>query len=125
MKTKILIILGILIAITSCSENDRIAQNIDGNYVGTFEREEIITNVELNLKDNKFSGESDRKNFPAIYFGEFSVRKNELNFENKQPIITTEFDPNLILDGNWNYEFQDDQLTLTNSIGDIYILTKQ
>lgn len=125
MKTKILIILGILIVIASCSENDRIEQNIDGNYVGTFEREEIITNVELNLKDNKFFGESDRINFPAIYFGEFSVRKNELNFENKQPIITTEFDPNLILDGNWNYEIQDDQLVLTNSIGDIYILTKQ
>lgn len=125
MKTKILILFGILIAITGCCENDRIEQNINGNYVGTFERDEIITNVELNFKNNKFSGESDRVNFPAIYFGEFSVRKNELNFENKQPIITTEFDPNLILDGNWNYEIQDNQLVLTNSIGDIYILTKQ
>ena len=125
MKIKVLILLGVLITIFGCSKDDNTEQNIDGKYVGTFERDEIITNVELNLENNEFSGESDRINFPAIYFGEFSVQKNSLNFDNKRQIITTEFDPNLILDGNWDYEIQGNKLTLRNSIGDIYILMKE
>jgi len=125
MKTKILILIGVLITTFACNNDDSMEPKIDGQYIGTFERNEMISNVELNLNNRDFSGESDRINFPAIYFGDFSVQNNSLNFDNKQPIITTEFDPNLILDGSWNYEIQVDKLTLTNSIGDIYILMKK
>ncbi|TVZ26554.1 hypothetical protein JM83_1533 [Gillisia sp. Hel_I_86] len=125
MKLKFLICFGVLIIAFACSKENNSELNIDGKYVGTFERDELITNVQLDLNKNKFSGESDRINFPAIYFGEFSVLNKSLIFDNKRQIITAEFDPNLVLDGSWNYEFQDSKLTLTNSIGDIYILRKE
>ena len=108
----------------ACSEDDNTDINIDGLYVGTFERNNIISNVEISLNSGDFSGESDRINFPAIYFGNFTVQKSSLNFDNEQLIITTEFDPNLILDGEWNYKFENNSLTMTNHIGDIYILTR-
>ncbi len=125
MKTKTLILIGLLITAFSCSNDDNNEVNIDGLYVGTFERNNMISNVEINLNSGNFSGDSDRTNFPAIYFGNFSVQKNSLNFDNEQLIITTEFDPNLILDGQWNYEFENNTLTMTNSIGDIYVLTRE
>ena len=126
MKTKILILFGLLITAFACNNDDDSAEiNIDGLYVGTFERNDIVSNVEINLNSGEFSGTSDRTNFPAIYYGNFSIQKNSLNFNNEQLIITTEFDPNLVLDGLWNYNFDNSVLTMTNSIGDIYILTKE
>ena len=125
MKSKILLLIGILIMIFACDSDDNAELNIDGQYIGTFERNGIVANVELNFNNGGFSGQSDRSNFPAIYFGDFSTNSRFLNFENKQLIITTEFDPNLILDGNWNFENDNNSLTMTNSIGDVYILTKQ
>jgi len=125
MKLKLLICFGVLIITFACSKENNSELIIDGKYVGIFERNELITNVQLDLNKNKFSGESDRINFPAIYFGEFSVLNKSLIFDNKRQIITTEFDPNLILNGSWNYEFQNSKLTMTNSIGDIYILIKE
>jgi len=125
MKPKTLILIGLLVTVFACSDDDKTEINIDGLYVGTFERNNMISNVELNLNDGNFSGQSDGINFPAIYFGNFDVQKNSLNFNNEQLIITTEFDPNLILDGEWNYEFENNSLTMTNSIGDIYILTRE
>jgi len=124
MKPNILILIGILFTTFACT-NDVIKPNIDGQYIGTFERNGMISNVELNLNNGYFSGDSDRKNFPAIYFGDFSVQDNSLNFDNKQLVITTDFDPNLVLDGIWNYEIENNTLNITNSIGDIYILIKE
>jgi len=125
MNPKILILIGILITTFACNSDDNTQINIDGRYVGTFERNEMTSNVEINFSSGDFSGESDRTNFPAIYYGNFSVLNNSLNFDNEQLIITTEFDPNLVLDGVWNYEIKNDTLTITNSIGDIYVLTKE
>jgi hypothetical protein len=125
MKPKILILIGILITTFACNNDDNTQINIEGRYVGTFERNEIISNVEIIFSSGDFSGESDRTNFPAIYYGSFSVQNNSLYFDNEQIIITTEFDPNLVLDGVWNYEIENDTLTMTNSIEDIYILTKE
>ncbi len=125
MKPKILILIGIVITVFACNHDDARETNIDGHYIGTFERNGIISNVELEFNDGDFSGESDRTNFPVIYFGDFSVQNNSLNFDNKQLIITTEFDPDLVLDGVWNYEIENNTLTMTNAIRDIYILIKK
>ncbi len=126
MKSKILILCCLVITTYACNNNDDTTDiNIDGDYVGTFERDNIVSNVELNLTSSEFSGTSDRTNFPAIYFGNFSVQKNAVTFNNEQLIITTEFDPDLVLDGIWNYDVDNGILTMTNSIGDIYILTKE
>jgi hypothetical protein len=125
MRTQIIILIGLLITTFACDYDDYKEPNIDGKYIGTFERNEMISNVELNFDNGDFSGESDRTNFPAIYFGGFSVQKHSLDFDNKQTIITTEFDPDLVLNGKWNYVFDMNKLTMINSIGDIYILTKK
>ncbi|WGH76256.1 hypothetical protein P8625_03565 [Tenacibaculum tangerinum] len=126
MKTKILILIGIIIMAFACNNDDDSTEpNFEGQYIGTFERNGMISKVELNFNKGNFSGESDRINFPAIYFGSFSVQNNTLNFDNKQLIITTEFDPNLVLNGIWKYQINDNTLNMTNSIGDVYILTKE
>ncbi|WP_187696229.1 hypothetical protein, partial [Xanthovirga aplysinae] len=99
--------------------------NIDGKYKGTFEKEGIVANVEVSLHEGNFSGESDKGTFPSIYYGDFSVQNWTINFENKRLVITADITPGLVLNGQWNYQIEDNTLTMTNSIGDIYILNKQ
>lgn len=125
MKPRKLLLIGILILFFACNRDDNAELNIDGQYIGTFERNGIVANVELNFNNGSFSGQSDRPNFPAIFFGKYSTNSRFLKFENRQLFLTTEFDPNLILDGNWNFENNKNSLTMTNSIGDVYILRKQ
>ena len=52
MKAKILILLGLLIVIVGCNNDDNnIQANINGDYVGFFERNGNISNVKLSFKN--------------------------------------------------------------------------
>ncbi len=124
MNVKIFILLIGLIGIISCNNDDNVQPNFDGQYVGTFERNGNMSNVELNLDNGEFSGDSDIVKFPAICNGNYSISNSAIVFEN-QCAWTAEFDWSLILSENWNYSLKNNTLTLTNSIGYVYILTKQ
>jgi hypothetical protein len=128
LKSNLLFFLISLTALISCSEDDTIYSNIEGYYVGTFQRGENTSNVELLLTNNEFSGgvtgtEGFYK-FPAICRGTYSVKSKEIVFSNTC-FWTAEFDWTLILTGNWIFTFKNNTLTLKNSIGDIYRLKKQ
>ena len=124
MKARILILIGVLITAFACNNDDDIQSNIDGEYIGIFERNGNTSNVQLNFNKGTFSGESEIIKFPAICNGNYSISDSSIEFENLCP-WTAEFDWSLIISGSWDYSLADNTLTMTKSNGDKYILTKQ
>ena len=125
MKQNILILIGLMFVILSCNNNDENPQTeINGEYVGIFERGENNSNVELTFNNGIWDGESEIVKFPALCNGTYSNSGNIITFENACP-WTAEFDWTLILGGEWNYSLNGNSLILTNSNGDKYTLTKQ
>ncbi len=125
MKPKILILIGLIFVILSCNNDDENSQTeINGEYVGIFERGENNSNVELTFNNGNWNGESEVTKFPALCNGTYSNSGDVITFENACP-WTAEFDWTLILGGKWNYNLNGNTLILTNTNGDKYTLTKQ
>ena len=124
MKLNKTILTGLLIIAFACNNDDDPHININGTYTGTFERSGVLSNVELDFAENAFTGSSEVNKYPAICNGNYSKTSNEITFSNLC-IWTAEFDWTLILDGNWTFDLNGDNLTLIKSNGDKYILTKQ
>lgn len=53
MKTKVLVLIIGVLSILGCDNND-LKRNIDGQYIGTFQRGLNSSNVELTLDENIF-----------------------------------------------------------------------
>lgn len=123
MKAKLLILLGLLIGLVACNDENA-ATNINGEYIGVFERNGNTAAVELTFSNGTFSGESEFIKFPALCNGTYTTSGNTITFVNSC-IWTAEFDWTLILGGEWDFTFNTDVLTLNKSNGDKYILTKQ
>jgi hypothetical protein len=125
MKPKILILIGLIFVILSCNNDDENPQTeINGEYVGIFERGGNNSNVELTFNNGNWTGESEIVKFPALCNGTYSNSGNVITFENACP-WTAEFDWTLILGGEWNYSLNGNSLILTKTNGDKYTLTKQ
>ena len=124
-KFGLLIVLGIVL-IMSCNKNDdeNSQSEINGEYIGIFERNGNTSNIELNFTNGIYSGQSETEKFPAICNGNYSISNNSIEFENVC-VWTAEFDWTLILDENWNYTIENNILIMTKSNGDKYTLTKQ
>jgi len=124
-KFGLLIVLGIIL-ILSCNKNDdeNSQPEINGEYLGIFERNGNTSNVELNFTNGIYSGESETEKFPAICNGNYSISNNSIEFENVC-VWTAEFDWTLVLGENWNYTMENNILIMTKSNGDKYTLTKQ
>tara|TARA_R110002124_G_scaffold214111_3_gene380152 strand:- start:66 stop:443 length:378 start_codon:yes stop_codon:yes gene_type:complete len=125
MKPKVLILIGLIFVILSCNNDDENPQTeINGEYVGIFERGGNNSSVELTFNNGNWSGESEIVKFPALCNGTYSNSGNVITFENACP-WTAEFDWTLILGGEWNYSLNGNSLILTKTNGDKYTLTKQ
>lgn len=125
MKPKILILIGLIFVILSCNNDDEKPQTeINGEYVGIFERGGNNSNVELTFNNGNWTGESEIVKFPALCNGTYSKSGNVISFENSCP-WTAEFDWTLILGGEWNFSLNGNSLILTKTNGDKYTLTKQ
>lgn len=125
MKPKILILIGLIFVILSCNnDNENSQPEINGEYVGIFERGENSSNVELTFNNGNWNGESETEKFPALCNGNYSISGNLITFENACP-WTAEFDWSLILSDDWNYNLTGNTLVLTKANGDKYTLTKQ
>jgi hypothetical protein len=124
-KFGLILVLGIIL-IMSCNQNDdeNPQPEINGEYIGIFERNGNTSNVELNFTNGIYSGESETEKFSAICNGNYSISNYSIEFENVCP-WTAEFDWTLILSENWNYTFENNTLIMTKSNGDKYTLTKQ
>lgn len=126
MKTKtFMLIMLVLAIITSCHKDDsNFETNINGNYIGTFERGGNIANVEISFNNGTFNGQGDIEKFPALCNGNYSISGSIITFENACP-WTAEFDWSLILSGNWTYSINNNELLLIKENGDKYTLTEQ
>jgi hypothetical protein len=125
MKPSILILIGILITTLACNNDDDNSQpNIDGVYLGTFERNGTTANVDLTFTNGSWTGESEIIKFPALCNGTYSISGNLITFENAC-VWTAEFDWTLILGDEWNFSLNGNTVILTKNSGDKYILTKQ
>ena len=124
-KFRLILVLGIIL-IMSCNQNDdeNPQPEINGEYIGIFERNGNTSNVELNFTNGIYTGESETVKFPAICNGNYSISNNSIEFENVCP-WTADFDWTLILSENWNYTLESNTLIMTKSNGDKYTLTKQ
>jgi hypothetical protein len=124
-KLGLILVLGIVL-IMSCNQNDdeNPQSEINGEYIGIFERNGNTSNVELNFTNGIYSGESETEKFPAICNGNYSISNNSIEFENVCH-WTAEFDWTLILGENWNYTMESNTLIMTKSNGDKYTLIKQ
>jgi hypothetical protein len=109
-----------------CSLKNRCGtrKDIEGQYIVTFQRDDDITSVTLQLNKNKFSGESDKTKFPFICNGIYSISNSIVKFKN-QCVWQGDFNWSLILVDTWEVSTINDTLTMSNSIGDIYRLTKR
>jgi hypothetical protein len=125
MKTKSFLWLTFAITMIACNKDyDKIKTNVDGNYIGVFERAGNTSDVELVFNNGAWIGESEAEKFPALCNGTYSISGNVIAFENAC-VWTSEFDWTLILSGNWNYNMNGKMLVLTKANGDKYTLTKQ
>lgn len=121
MKTRLLLtLLSILSLSNGCSPTDQ--EHLEGTYTGTFERNGVISNVEIRLENGLWSGISDLGYFPALCNGSYSIRGNSINFEN-HCAWTANFDHSLILAEDWTFNLNGNTLVLSRST-DEYVLKK-
>lgn len=130
MKNIVIKFFGICILFllfVSCSNSDN--QNIEpfifsGNFVGTFERNNSTSNVQINFTNNTFTGQSESQLFPALCSGTFETTNSTITFQN-ECVWTANFDWTLIISDEWSYTFSNNTLLLVKANGDKYTLTPQ
>lgn len=113
------LMVGLVCLFSSCGSDQ--PQLLVGNYSGTFTRGNESSNVQLVFENGKFEGSSEVTKFPAICNGTYQVSGNKIEFTNSCA-WTAEFDWSLILAGSWTFLKTNNQLTMTHSNGDQYIL---
>ena len=111
-------------AFFACDNDEETFVNLEGHYVGIFERGEKTSNVELTLNNRAFNGQSEIVNFPALCNGTYTISGNKIAFIN-HCIWTADFDWTLVLGGEWTFILHNDILIMTNSQEDKYTLVKQ
>lgn len=126
MKIKFLSVLFVMAVFASCDPNDTndTPEGLEGSYAGTFKRGDTTTNVNLEIGDLVFTGDSEVEKFPGICNGSYTVAGDSISFQNGC-VWTAEFDWSLILNEKWGYTINGNTLTLTKANGDIYTLTKE
>ncbi len=119
---KLLFFCIVFLTALSCSKSNK--TNVNGTYIGVFERNGVTSNVELTLTNGQFSGQSDQDSYPAICSGAYTVSANTISFENECGFLAN-FDHTLILSDSWSYSYNNNVLILTKANGDEYTLTLQ
>ena len=114
----------ILVELLSCSDKKISKRTIiqDGTYMGQFVRSSPLAryaaaNVTLKIAGDRFSGKSDKPNYPAICEGTFKVSRNSIEFLDECS-WTANFDWTYILKGTFDLNFNDGKLEMTRTIGD-------
>lgn len=125
MKIKIAFLVILVAVVLGCNKDENnIETNINGNFIGTFERSGNISNVEISFNNGAYSGQSDLDRFPALCNGSYLISGSIITFENAC-VWTADFDWTLILKGNWTYSMNNNELILINDNGDKYTLAQE
>jgi hypothetical protein len=132
MKKNIFLLFGILIILSGCTK--QVVNRIpDGTYTGTFIRTSpkaryAPANVSLVISGNRYSGTSDKDNYPAICSGSYLVQGSMLKVKNAC-VFTADVDRSLIFNGDFEYTFDGTKLQIVKKYSlegkyDTYILQK-
>lgn len=131
MRTAVLSLLCLLLALTSCKK-DHADPVSDGDYTGTFRRISLTgtgaaSNVTLHLRGGSYSGSSDNARYPAICVGGWEASEGQLHFWDGC-VFTADFDWTLILEGDFDYSISGSHLKFWKTAGDhtdVYDLKKK
>lgn len=126
------LLLLITVLATSCKKEATLTIP-DGTYTGTFKRvgpaSTLISNVTLTITGNKWEGESQYPNYPALCRGTFKIAgADQIIFENNC-FWTANFDWTLILSKAYQIKREGNTLEIWREYDtqnlDSYVLTKQ
>ena len=118
MKTLWIGLIALVIGISSCEKSKSSNEAIpDGTYFGTFQRTAPgmngeIANVSITLHSGTWLGESDMANYPALCRGTYEIEGNKIKLKN-ECAWTAQFDWSLILAGEYDFVFKEDNLTFS------------
>jgi hypothetical protein len=91
----------------SCDKVDAASVNLYGHYTGIFNRTGMDTaQVSINFRGDKFYGESNKSQYPAICSGDFDLENSTINFDNSCN-WKADFDWSLITSGKYNISMSD------------------
>ncbi len=106
---KIIIAALALSVFWACSKPGSESITLDGRYIGYFQRTGMDSVwVSLLFTGNKFEGNSERAQYPAICAGSFSIEGNKITFTDSCA-WTANFDWSLVLNGTYTIEVLPEQ----------------
>ena len=106
------------LAIKSCNNDDGFNEKLSGEYAGTFTFTSLSGESRSNPVTISFSGENDYQSsrnsdyIPAGGSGTYEKENSTITFTDLN-IWTTNFDPNLILAGEYEYSLNGDSLMIS------------
>ena len=115
-----------LLVVLGCNDDETSAVPpvLEGTYEGTFERDDMRSDVTLTLENGEFSGSSNKDRFPAICNGTYTQQDGQATFADVC-VWTADFDWTLILSGEWDVQTTTDALIMLNENGDKYTLVRK
>jgi hypothetical protein len=109
----------------ACDKTESESSDLYGRYIGIFNRTGMDTaQVSLLFTGNRFEGQSNKQNYPAICRGSFLQDNNSINFTDSCS-WTANFDWSLILSGKFNISFMQGTVRIWKTNGvvtDEYLL---
>ena len=120
MKNNVFVICFLLLSLAfkSCNNDDGINQNLNGEYVGTFTvtflNGESYTNpvTVFFTGENNYDSSGNSDYIPAGGSGTYDIGNSTIIFSDIN-IWTANFDPNLILAGEYEYSLIEKALTIS------------
>ena len=122
---RLLCFLGLVLLIVGCEKVESGSQSLQGRYTGLFSRTGMDTaQVSLMFEGERFEGQSNKQNYPAVCSGTVDLENNTISFTDACS-WTANFDWSLILSGKYNINFSEGTVRIwkTNgAITDEYLL---
>ena len=104
---KVLVVLGVLVAIYGCDKVKTDAAKLEGTYIGYFHRSgQDTTTVTLHFSGNLYQGQSTSAAYTAIGNGTFDQLAEQINFLDTDK--NSSLDATLLLKGEYNYQTNND-----------------
>ncbi len=102
--------------LVGCEVNDTNYSFEEGNYSGTFiivesDGQTLTGNVNFSFINNQYSVIPETRYLPPVGAGKYKINLNVINITDTVP-HTAEFDWTLILNGNFEFSYNDQVLTL-------------
>jgi hypothetical protein len=116
MKKLLILLLSLFIG---CEVTETDTSFEEGNYSGTFKMVEsdgqvLNGNVNISLNNNKYSVIPEQRYLPPVGAGKYNVNGNSINLLDTA-VHTADFDWTLILNGDFEFSYNDRVLTLTQN----------